>query len=461
MTCQTRDASRWQRSLQAWVIGRRSGLSGAQNTGMKRMRKWLSIGFLFLVLLLAVALFAVQRWIGTEDFRNRAMREASQALGVGVRIGQIDLAVWPLPAVVLEGVELRTRTPLKLGWVELRPAWGELLLGHVLPGTLIVRHGVLPQSAIDGLVASLQKKHPAADSKETDVSAVAQYLPRRTVLDDVTWVDAKGAGITVQADARLSPDALPQSLELEVLKGRLQGTRLALQRDDMAWDVALQLAGGSVKGRIELHPAAQPGAEFALSGQLQTRDVEVAALTAPQPTATARAAQPLSGRLEASTRLSVRTRAPSAFLDALQTQSTFTVEKAVLHGVDLVKAVKSVGISRGGDTRFDTMSGQVSTHGSLIELSNLSARSGALSATGQVSVAESRDLSGRISVELGGAVGVPLVVGGTVDEPEVHLTSGAKIGAAVGTLLMPGVGTGAGAAVGGKVSEGLNKLLGK
>jgi uncharacterized protein involved in outer membrane biogenesis len=277
----------------------------------------------------------------------------------------------------------------------------------------------------------------------------------------VTWVDAKGAGITVQADARLSPDALPQSLELEVLKGRLQGTHLALQRDGMAWDVVLQLAGGSVKGRIELHPVAQPGAEFALNGQLQTRDVEVAALTAPQATATARAAQPLSGRLEASTRLSVRTRTPSAFLDALQTQSTFTVEKAVLHGVDLVKAVKSVGISRGGDTRFDTMSGQVNTQGSLIELSNLSARSGALSATGQVSVAESRDLSGRISVELGGAVGVPLVVGGTVDEPEVHLTSGAKIGAAVGTLLMPGVGTGAGAAVGGKVSEGLNKLLGK
>jgi hypothetical protein len=48
-----------------------------------------------------------------------------------------------------------------------------------------------------------------------------------------------------------------------------------------------------------------------------------------------------------------------------------------------------------------------------------------------------------------------------MDEPEVHLTSGAKIGAAVGTLLMPGVGTGAGAAVGGKVSEGLNRLLGK
>ena len=33
--------------------------------------------------------------------------------------------------------------------------------------------------------------------------------------------------------------------------------------------------------------------------------------------------------------------------------------------------------------------------------------------------------------------------------------------AALGTMLMPGVGTGAGASVGGKIGEGLNKLFGK
>lgn len=417
---------------------------------------------LFLVVLVAVGTLALRRWIGTEDVRNRAMQEAGRALGVGVRIGRIDLSVWPLPALALEDIELRGRSVLTLERVEVRPDWTELLQGRVTPDTVIVRNAVLPQSAIEALLIALQKKRHGADSRDAEASSTpARNLPRRAVLDGVTWVDAKGAGITVKADVRLSPDALPQDLQLEILKGRLQGTRLSLQRDGLSWDVALRIAGGSTQGRVELQPATEPGAEFAFKGQLQTRDVELSALTAPQVTGKAQAAQPLSGRLEASTTFSARARSPSAALEVLQTQSSFTVQKAVLRGIDLEKAVKSVGISRGGNTPFDTLSGQVQTRGKLIELNHLAASSGALSATGQVNVDANRALSGRVRVDIGGAVGVPLVVAGTVEAPEVNLTAGAKIGAALGTLLMPGVGTGAGAAVGGKVSENFDKLFSK
>jgi hypothetical protein len=125
--------------------------------------------------------------------------------------------------------------------------------------------------------------------------------------------------------------------------------------------------------------------------------------------------------------------------------------------VDLVKAVQTAGVSRGGQTPLDVLTGQVSTRGKAIELQNLVAKSGALGAAGQVSVSPSQQLSGRINADVSGAVGVPLVVGGTVESPEVSLSTGAKIGAALGTVLMPGVGTGAGASLGGKLGE----LLGK
>ncbi len=78
-------------------------------------------------------------------------------------------------------------------------------------------------------------------------------------------------------------------------------------------------------------------------------------------------------------------------------------------------------------------------------------------ATSQVSVSTTRQLGGRVNGDLGDAVGVPLLVSGTVDQPEVSLTAGAKIGAALGTLLMPGVGTGAGASMGGKLGELFSK----
>jgi hypothetical protein len=60
-----------------------------------------------------------------------------------------------------------------------------------------------------------------------------------------------------------------------------------------------------------------------------------------------------------------------------------------------------------------------------------------------------------------GALGVPLVVGGTVDEPSVTLTRGAMVGAALGTLVVPGAGTAAGASTGDKIGESLRGLFGK
>lgn len=419
---------------------------------MRRGRKVLLGALAAALLVLAAALLALHRWLSTDEFRQRVEREAATVLGVPLKLERVGLTLWPLPGVVLDGVALRTRQPLKVERIELRPAWLQLMIGRVAISTLVVQRAVLPQQGIDALLASLQKIRQRDQSAPGDASL--QLLPRRTVLEELSWVDARGKAIVIQAEARLDSDALPERLELEVLRGRLQGTRLDLRRSDtLAWELRLQVAGGTVQGRMEVQPPAEAGAEFLLKGQLETREVELSQLTAPEPTEAVRARQPLSGRLEASTTLNARARQPSALLDLLQTQSKFTVRGGMLKGIDLAKAVQTVGVSRGGTTPLDTLSGQVSTRGKAIELQNLAASSGALSATGQVSVSTTQQLKGRVNVDLGGAVGMPLQVGGTVEEPEVSLTVGAKIGAALGTVLMPGVGTGAGASMGGKLGE--------
>lgn len=423
---------------------------------MQRRHKVLLGALAALLLVLAAVLLALQRWVSSDEFRQRVEQEASEVLGVPLRLERVGLTLWPLPGVALDGVELRTRQPLKAQRIELRPAWLHLLIGRVAISTLVVRRAVLPQQGIDALLASLQKMRQRDKSPQTGSSLY--LLPRRTVLDELSWVDSRGKAIVIQAEARLDGDALPERLELDVLRGRLQGTRLDLRRSDgLAWEALLQVAGGTVQGRVEVQPVGDAGAEFLLKGQLQTREVELSLLTAPEPTEASRAAQPLSGRFEASTTLNARARQPSALFDLLQTQSKFTVRKGMLHGIDLAKAVQTVGVSRGGNTPLDTLSGQVTTRGKAIELQNLAASSGALSATGQVSVSTTQQLNGRVNVDLGGAVGVPLLVGGTVEQPEVSLTAGAKIGAALGTLLMPGVGTGAGASMGGKLGELFSK----
>jgi hypothetical protein len=209
------------------------------------------------------------------------------------------------------------------------------------------------------------------------------------------------------------------------------------------------IGGGHVKGWLQLAPGRGAAARV-LKGEFDTAGVEVSALTAPSRT--------LTGRLQAKTTLQAEFTEPGQLADLLQSQTRFTVSDATLHGLDLLAAVRSVGLSRGGSTKLDTLSGQVATQGRTVRLTNLVASSGALAATGNVTMASSGALDGRVNVDVaasGQAVGIPLVVGGTADSPHVTLSRGALVGAAIGTALAPGAGTAAGAKLGDKVLRGL------
>ena len=450
---------------------------------MVKIFKWMVFLALGLMVLLAAMIFVLHRWVSTEGFAERVEREATAALGVRVDLDHVAVDVWPLPAVAVTGISVQSKPPITVERVEVRPQWQALLRGRLVVSTLLVRRAVLPQQGIDGVLLLLQKKKPAAPAPPA-AGAQAQaaqmdWLPRRTVLDEVTWISAAGARTTVQADARLGDDGLPDSVALKLLKGNLQGLKASLKREEPksatgsapagdAWALRIDVGGGKVEGTLGLKKvpsavASRPGEELQLNGKLQTHNVEVAALTAPS--------KSLTGKLEASTTLSSRAATTGALVDALQSQTTFTVRDAVLQGIDLAKAVKTIGLSRGGQTPLDTLAGQVSTQGKSAQLTNLVASSGALSATGNVAISPAKALSGRVSVNvagdskigsaIGGAVGVPLTVGGTLDNPEVTLSRSALLGAAIGTALLPGVGTGAGANLGDRVGDGFRSLFGK
>jgi hypothetical protein len=420
---------------------------------MLRAFKWLAIATLVAAFLLIGGAFALQQWLRTDDFRSRVEREASAAIGVPLKLGRLSIDLWPLPAVAAEQVQVQTRPPLTLERVELRPVWSGLLAGRVDIATLVVRKAVLPQAAIAAIGAGMQKKTPGA-AAPAPARGPAVGLPRTAVLDDVTWVDEKGQRMTVDARVTLADDGWLDAASVQVLQGRFAGAKAKVDRQGATWPVRVDIGGGRIAGKMQL--LAGKGGSHQLQGQLTTENVEVAALTAPSRT--------LTGKLQAQTTLRAEFREIAQLADVLQTQTKFTVHDAVLQGIDLAKAVETVGLSRGGLTRLDTLAGNVATQGKAVHLTNLVATSGALAANGNVSMAPNRSLSGRITVDLStvkGAVGVPLAVGGTVDSPTVMLTRGALIGAAVGTVIAPGIGTGAGASTGDKVGDKLRRLFGK
>jgi hypothetical protein len=461
---------------------------------MAKSFRWLLIGLLTLLVLLAALAFGLQRWVSTGDFRQRMELRASTALGVPVVVGNIAVDVWPFPAVALGDLTIQSQPPVTLERLELRPRVKALLHGELSIATLILRKVVLPQKGVDAILLAMQKNKQLASRvqvvKVTQTSVPAssspvaptaidpmQWLPRRTVFDDVTWVSNAGTRTALEGEARLGADALPDTASLHVLRGNLQGLQATLDREPQAapaagqvgsdqWALNVDVGGGKIEGKLGLQRVSAGGVdkaaqELVVTGKLETRDVELTALTAP--------GKPVSGLLEASTTLNARAATTAGLVDALQTQTSFTVRNAVLNGIDLEKAVKSVGMSRGGQTQLQTLAGRVATQGKAAQLSNLVASSGYLSASGDIAVSPARALSGHVAVKLSGdsklgsligATAVPLVVGGTLDAPEVTLSRSALVGAAIGTALMPGVGTGAGAKLGEKLSEGLRGLFG-
>lgn len=463
---------------------------------LPRFAKWLLATAVALVLLFVGALLALQQWVGTEDFRQRVGREASAAVGFEVKVGRIGLDWWPIPALAVNDVQVLTKPPLNAERMEVRPSWPSLMAGRPALATAIVRRAVVAQAGVDSILAALEKKKPPkqADTKTRPDAAASAALfgalvGSRIVLDDVAWRGLRNEQLALDADIRLGADAMPDAVRATVLRfqfkgvGDLRGSELDLKRDDQGYLLALQLKGGAakadagavakrgaIKGRIDLQWPAAAGSgaatQVVMKGTLATAGLDVSLFGEPK----AGQPPPLSGRLEAQTTLTARAASAGGLIDVLQTNSTFTVRNAVVHGIDLARAVKTVGLSRGGETRLDVLAGQLHTQGKALQMSNLVASSGVLSASGQVAVSPARALNGRVYVELGGAalpvaakgaVGVPLVVGGTVDAPEVTLTRAALIGAAIGTAVLPGAGTGAGASLGDKVGEKLKGLFGR
>jgi hypothetical protein len=364
----------------------------------------------------------------------------------------VDL--WPLPGVAAQQVRLQAQPPLTVQRIELRPQWSGLLGGELALGTLTVRGAVLPQPAIAALAAGLQKR-PAAPRGPAAEPASTIPWPQRVVLDDISWVDAKGQRLTFDARAQLGGDGLLDAASFKVVGGRFAGARGELRREAAQWPLRIDLGGGRIAGALQIRPGRSGGQS--LSGTLATENVEVAALTAP--------AKPLTGKLQAQTTLRAEYRDLGGLLDALQTQTRFTVRDALVAGVDLARAAQTVGLNRGGSTRLETLTGQLHSQGRNAQLTDLVARGTGLAAHGQVALAgASGSLSGRITVDVAtskGMVGVPLVVGGTLDSPSVTLSHGALLGAAIGTGVAPGVGTGAGAKLGDQLGDKMRRLFGR
>lgn len=423
---------------------------------MTPARRWLAGGGLAVgacALLGAVLLSLVP---SDAELAQRLAAALGDASGVKVSVGAVHWQWRPLPVVVVDDLVSDQPQPVTLKKLSLYPNISALWERRIQLDLLELEGAVVPQQSLRGLggVAGLAKpvKATAADARPGEAGWTLDELPlSRFVFRDVSWISRSGVAVVYDGQADFDAGWRPRTAQLR-RPGVKPATDLSLSRQGQQdrWAVLLNAGGGTGHGELQVQTL--PNGHLHLTGKLQPKGIEVAsALQAfnRRPV--------ISGQASGTTTLLADGLNGIDMVGSLHTQTVFTMGPSTLLRFDLDKAVRSLGKAHDGQTRLDSLSGQLDTQntagGMVIDFTRIKATSGALSASGKARLFN-RHVDAEMAVDLvDGIVGVPLKINGPLDKVTVSAPPGAVAGAVVGTAVLPGVGTAIGARLGAAVSR--------
>ena len=389
-------------------------------------------------LVLAIAAAAVPLLVPAAKLIPTITRIASEKLGQPVSITDLHLYLFPTPRAIAKGIEVGRKGEVLVEELEIVPDLLSLLSG---PKSIrIVRaRGVSMKQAALAMADSLPKSSGEGEA----------VLVRRVRLEQVSLQHAAVKPPPFDLDLELGDALALETAQLEArdLALKVVATREAPKVASFAFEGSAY--GGTVRGTARLDTSKQ----FQVSGNAALAGVEMLPVQA----LLGKPAQ-FSGRLKTEAVFSARARRPELLADALVLDAPFEISGGTYHGYDLSKVGALSGkLERGGSTRFDELRGKVQVRGRQVKVADLCAKSPSLSAGGNVEIAADQQLSGKLDVSVaktGGFVGIPVQLRGTTSDPWFTPTKGYLIGAAVGTLVLPGIGTSIGSSLGSRVEGG-------
>lgn len=305
---------------------------------------------------------------------------------------------------------------------------------------------------VDRLILPLESvgklQEPVREMKG-NVQLVGQFEGSGATLTDLQkrvsfhgQLEGKGLQVRVATDAT-------QLLQLDELTGKLdtQGTQIKVD------SLVGQLYGGKLTGQLA----------FALENRVLDADLSLSEIEMQSLVAALTNRVLFSGRLDGHSTINLHLAEMDTFPRNVQINGEFKMQKGALSKVNLVDAASlskdKKDSGKPATTEFDEFTGQARVDANGYHFRQLNLTSGVLRAKGSVDMTSDKKLSGDLDADLKGTLGivsVPLVVSGTLDEPHVAPSAGFVAGAALGTAVLPGVGT----VVGMKIGGFLNRVFG-
>ena len=383
----------------------------AIRTPLERFRPFL-IG---VVVVVALAVGGIQV-IPVNAYIPSIEKLASDHIGEPVTIGTVRVSVLGGFSMDLDNVKLGATQDVKIDKVELT-----LDLGSVFGEVKVIRNIRVESASVAQEVLPRLPKWMEAAVTDKNVQV------RRIVLKD-TKLESRTVKVpNFDAEFDLSPEGVIQKAALDAVDGKLSvqitprgaefdivvsagkgwvppigpqveftdfSAKAAVSRNQIrVEEFRALLYGGAANGSALINW----GGPWSIDGRLTSERITLQEL---MPVFTRDAKS--TGQLEATLRYSLAAPDLVTLFDVPRIDGTFVMRKGDLDGVDLVRALQMGGRQnvQGGATRFEEISGAVSVAGGRYQYRNLKLASGLLSATGGFEVLPSKDVDGRVFVEL-------------------------------------------------------------
>ena len=409
---------------------------------MTRTRKWLAgLGMVVAV----VVLLGLVGWNlipKDEELARRAAAQLTEVSGVPVTVGALQWRVLPVPGVVLQNVATQQSRPITLKKLTLYFELGQLLQRRLKVDRMLLEGATVPQLSL----RALGKTARANTAPPTQMLSVDELPLARFEFNDVTWLTRRGLALVYEGEIDFDANWRPRTGQLR-RSGVVPAADLTITRagQEDRWATRINLADGTANGELRLQTRAD--GRLHLSGTLKPEGIDAA-----QAVVAFNRRAVLAGKASGVTTLSADGDTVGELVQSLTTRSTLRVSRARLLRFDLEKAVRSAGREFAGQTPLDSLTAQLDTQNTLqgivIDVTNVKASSGALTATGKGRLAN-QTIEAEVAVDLvSGVVGVPLTISGPVSAVKVSVPAAAIAGAAVGTAVLPGIGTAIGARIG-------------
>ena len=386
------------------------------NDNAKQPKKWLSGLLRFSLVYMPIALIlllGLMHFVPLNFLVAPIENFAAASIGAPVKVGEVRASLWPQPHFMLHHVMMGENPAIQLDSIKAAPQITSLLSEVKTLNSLLIEGVTLNQKDV---AKPLQWLQAARQSPQLQVEDV-RFSKVKLNIRDLTLVPFNGhvmqhhagelGGIALKSeDGALAIEVQPQANQYRV---KIAASKWALPVGPNIVFEALHASGTYQQERLQLDQLQGEiyGGTFSAkamvdwSNQWQTSgNFNLIKANAAQLLKAFSSTALVDGKLNLAGKFSAQSNIATQLLDDGEVTGNFNIPNGKINGVDLARAILNPEDKalEGYATNFDQLTGGVWAKSGRVEYRNLVLKSPKLQAQGQVQIAPSEAISGKISL---------------------------------------------------------------